>query len=92
MCTFFLYTRPPPTRLLSGWLVHPQLSVHPLCVCCCCVPAVQQEEGPAEEAELDDETWAKNVTAGAWVVQDAWALRPCARSARVCSQQWADFI
>jgi hypothetical protein len=32
VCKFVLYTRPLPIRLLSGSLVHPQLSVHPLLV------------------------------------------------------------
>jgi len=33
----------------------------PRCYCCC---TLLQEEASEEEAELDDETWAKNVTAG----------------------------
>jgi hypothetical protein len=33
-------------------------------VCACLRVSHTQEEGPADEAELDDETWAKNVTAG----------------------------
>lgn len=35
-----------------------------ICRCLWLLLLCLQDEGPAEEAEMDDETWAKNVTAG----------------------------